>query len=102
MLEQASSATGSEGTCQWQRTQPECPKAIRSSLQRELLFYCLGLFYEMKGEMLEAAGQSREALPGEDLDIDLFRYRKRIIDLDPEVPDGALDFCVPKQKLNRP
>ena len=35
-------------------------------------------------------------------DINLFRYRKRIIDLDAEVSDGAFDFGVAEQKLYRP
>jgi len=30
----------------------------------------------------------------------LFRYGKGIIDLDAKVPDGAIDLCVPEQKLH--
>jgi hypothetical protein len=33
-------------------------------------------------------------------DVDLFRYRKCIIDLNAEVSDGAFDFCVTEQELN--
>ena len=35
-------------------------------------------------------------------DLDLFRYRERIVDLDAEVSDGAFDFGVAKQKLHGP
>jgi hypothetical protein len=35
-------------------------------------------------------------------DINLFRYRKRIIYLDAEVSDGAFDFCVARQELHGP
>jgi hypothetical protein len=38
-------------------------------------------------------GQSMSALPGIS-DVNLFRYRKRIIDFDAEVSDGAFDFGV--------
>jgi hypothetical protein len=30
-------------------------------------------------------------------DINLFRYRQGVIDLDTEIPDGALDLGVPEQ-----
>jgi hypothetical protein len=30
----------------------------------------------------------------------LFCYRERVVDLNPEIPDRALDFCVTQQKLN--
>jgi len=30
----------------------------------------------------------------------LFRYREGIIDLDPEIPDGAFDFGVAEQELH--
>jgi hypothetical protein len=33
-------------------------------------------------------------------DVDLFRYGKRIIDLNPEITDCALDFGVAEQELN--
>ena len=35
-------------------------------------------------------------------DINLLSYRKRIVDLDPEIPNGALDFCMAEQHLNGP
>jgi hypothetical protein len=35
-------------------------------------------------------------------DINLLSYRKRIVDLDPEIPNGALDFCMAEQDLNGP
>jgi hypothetical protein len=34
-------------------------------------------------------------------DVDLFGDGERIVNLDAEVPDGALHFRVPKEKLNR-
>ena len=33
-------------------------------------------------------------------DVNLFSYRKRVIDLNAEVSDGAFDFDVPEQELN--
>ena len=33
-------------------------------------------------------------------DVDLFRYREGIINLNAEVSDGAFDFGVPEQELN--
>jgi len=41
------------------------------------------------------------ALPGIS-DINLFRYRKRIIYLDAEVSDGIFDFGVAEQELHGP
>jgi hypothetical protein len=35
-------------------------------------------------------------------DVDLLGDSERIVNLDAEVPDGALHFGVPKEKLNRP
>jgi hypothetical protein len=35
-------------------------------------------------------------------DVDLFRYREGIVDLNAEVSDGAFDFGVAKQKLHGP
>jgi hypothetical protein len=35
-------------------------------------------------------------------DICLFRYCESIIHFDAEIPDGALDFGVTEQKLDRP
>jgi hypothetical protein len=36
------------------------------------------------------------------LDINLLSYRKRIVDLDPEIPNGVFDFCMAEQDLNGP
>ena len=33
-------------------------------------------------------------------DVDLFRYREGIINLNAEVSDGTFDFGVPEQELN--
>jgi hypothetical protein len=33
-------------------------------------------------------------------DVDLFRYSKRIIDLNPEIMGRALDFSMAQQELN--
>ncbi len=46
-------------------------------------------------------GQSMSALPRTS-DVDLFRYSDCIVNLDPEVPDGALDSGVAEQELNGP
>ena len=46
-------------------------------------------------------GRARRLCPGIS-DINLFRYRKSVVDLDAKVPDGALDFGVTEQELNRP
>jgi hypothetical protein len=35
-------------------------------------------------------------------DINLFRYRKSVVDLDAKISDGAFDFCVTEQELYRP
>ena len=35
-------------------------------------------------------------------DINLFRYRKGIIDFDAEISDGAFDLCMSEQKLDGP
>jgi hypothetical protein len=34
------------------------------------------------------------------MDVDLLRYGKRIIDLNSEITDCTLDFCVAEQELN--
>jgi hypothetical protein len=36
------------------------------------------------------------------LHLSLFRDLKRVVDLDPEVSNGAFKFGVPEQQLNRP
>lgn len=41
------------------------------------------------------AKQSPSALPPKS-DVDLFRYREGVIDLDAEIPDGTLDLGVPQ------
>ena len=33
-------------------------------------------------------------------DVNLFRYRERVVDFNPEIPDRALDFCMTQQELN--
>ena len=35
-------------------------------------------------------------------DVDLFRYRESVVDLNAEVSDGAFDFGVTEQELYRP
>jgi hypothetical protein len=45
------------------------------------------------------AGQSMSALPSIS-DVNLFSYRKRVIDLNAEVSDGAFDFGMPEQELH--
>jgi hypothetical protein len=33
-------------------------------------------------------------------DVDLFRYGKRVVNLDAQIPDGALDFGVAQRQLH--
>jgi hypothetical protein len=44
-------------------------------------------------------GQARLLCPGCS-DVNLFRYRERIVYLDPEVPDCAFDLGVAEQQLH--
>jgi hypothetical protein len=44
-------------------------------------------------------GQSMSALPGIS-DVNLFRYRKGVINLDAKISDGAFDLGVAEQKLH--
>ena len=44
------------------------------------------------------AAQSASALPPKS-DVDLFRYRERVVDLDAEISNGALDLCMPQKEL---
>jgi len=46
--------------------------------------------------LLNPIGQSVSALPGNS-DINLFRYRKCIVDLDAEIPDRAFDLGMSEQ-----
>ena len=46
-------------------------------------------------------GRACPLCPGNS-DINLFRYGKGIIDLDAEIPDGALNFRMAEQELHRP
>lgn len=46
-------------------------------------------------------GQSMPALPSIS-DINLFRYRQGVIDLNAEIPDRAFDLCMPEQELDSP
>jgi hypothetical protein len=45
------------------------------------------------------AGRARQLCPGTS-DVNLFSYRKGIVDLDAEVTHGALDFRVAEQDLD--
>ena len=45
-------------------------------------------------------GRSLSA-PPQNSDVNLFCYRERVIDLDPEIADGAIDFRVTQQELDR-
>ena len=47
----------------------------------------------------KALGRADPLCPGSS-DINLFGYGKSIIDLDTEIPDGALDFRVTEQELD--
>jgi hypothetical protein len=49
----------------------------------------------------ERLGRACPLCPGIS-DVDLFRYRKCVIDLNAEVSDGAFNFCVTEQELYRP
>jgi alkylation response protein AidB-like acyl-CoA dehydrogenase len=48
---------------------------------------------------LRSSIRARRPCPRE-LDFDLFRYRDRIIDLDAQISDRALDFGMPEKELN--
>ena len=50
---------------------------------------------------LALIGQSMSALPGFS-DLNLFRYRERVVDLNTKIPDSAFDFGVPERKLYGP
>jgi hypothetical protein len=45
------------------------------------------------------AAQSVSALPPKS-DVDLFCYRERVVDLDAEISNGALDLRVPQKELH--
>jgi hypothetical protein len=47
-----------------------------------------------------AAYLNRAELRPDNSDVNLFSYCERVIDLDPEISDGALDFRAAQQKLN--
>ena len=47
----------------------------------------------------EQMGRASPLCPGIS-DVDLFRYREGIINLNAEIPDGALDLGVAEQQLN--
>src|SRR5271166_747180 len=44
---------------------------------------------------------THRARPGRPSELDLLRQSQGIIDLDPEIPDGALDLRVSEKQLNR-
>jgi hypothetical protein len=46
-------------------------------------------------------GRASPLCPGRS-DINLFRYRERVIYLDPEIAHRALDLCVTEQELDGP
>ena len=56
---------------------------------------------ELASSTRSLIGQSMSALPSRS-DVDLLGDGESIIDLDAEIPDGALDLRVPQQKLDRP
>ena len=47
----------------------------------------------------ERLGRACPLCPGIS-DVDLFRYRERVIDLNAEVSDGTFSFCVTEQELH--
>lgn len=47
------------------------------------------------------AAQDSSAMPPRS-DVDLFCYRERVVDFDPEISNGALDLCVPQKELYGP
>ena len=49
----------------------------------------------------DVEGQSLSALPAQ-LDVCLFCYCKRVVDLNSQISNSALYFWVPKKQLNRP
>jgi len=54
---------------------------------------------EMAFSRLSKQGGARPLRP-DNSDVNLFSYCERVIDLDPEISDGALDFRAAQQKLN--
>ena len=50
---------------------------------------------------LTVGGQSMSALPSTS-DVNLLRYRERVIDLNAQISDGALDLGMAEQDLNGP
>jgi hypothetical protein len=40
--------------------------------------------------------------PPQNSDVNLFCYREGVIDLDPKIADGAFDFRMTQQELDRP
>jgi hypothetical protein len=49
----------------------------------------------------QQAGRACPLCPGTS-DVNLFRYRERVIDLNAQISDGALDLCVAEQELDGP
>jgi hypothetical protein len=49
----------------------------------------------------ERLGRACPLCPGIS-DVNLFRYRERVVDLNAKISDGAFDFCVTEQELYRP
>ena len=77
---------GSLRVCGWQ----ECP----NEYDREA-------FPLVARRRLLRLGRACPLCPGIS-DIDLFRYRQGVIDLDAEITDSALDLCMSEQKLDSP
>ena len=49
----------------------------------------------------QQAGRACPLCPGTS-DVNLLRYRERVIDLNAQISDGALDLCVAEQELDGP
>ena len=49
----------------------------------------------------QQAGRACPLCPGSS-DVNLLRYRERVIDLNAQISDGALDLCVAEQELDGP
>jgi hypothetical protein len=60
-----------------------------------------GRQYALRKRRLAGTFATHPARPRRPSELDLLRQGKGIIDLDPEIPDGALDLRVSEKQLDR-
>src|SRR5208282_5413414 len=61
----------------------------------------MGRQYALRERRPAGTFATHPARPGRPSELDLLRQSQGIIDLDPEIPDGALDLRVSEKQLNR-